>query len=117
MSPNLQQILTILQIISIIMSLVVTTFGFVLKRELKRLDDADQDNKKQLDELSKGMQKVTSEREKCNRECIQSFSSLKEDINDNYVSQKEFIRIYTEQSKKLDKIYDILFEMKGRERA
>ena len=117
MNPTLQQALTVLQIISIIMSLVVTTFGFVFKRELKRLDDADLENKKKLEDLHHDVQKIASEREKCNRECIQAIGNLREDVTENYVRQSEFVRIYSELTKKLDKIFDMLYELKGRDKA
>ncbi len=113
---TLQTVLTILQIISIIMSLGITTFGFFVKREMKRLDESDKENKAIHQEIFNKVAALSEERQKCNKDCIQSLGEFKEEAYATFVRNADFIRINAEIMKKLDKIFDILFEMKGRER-
>jgi len=111
---KLQTILTVLQIVSIVVSLGVTTFGFFVKREVKRLDESDKENKLKHKELEDKITSLSEERQKCNKDCIQSLSEFKEEAYTTFVRNADFIRINAEIMKKLDKIFDILFEMKGK---
>jgi uncharacterized membrane protein YhiD involved in acid resistance len=108
---------TILQIIT---TLIIAIIGFFLKRELKRLEDADKKNEDNIASLRSEtdckVEKVREENEKLHLEVMKSMNDFKESVAKEFVRRMDYIQTTGEINKKLDRIFDILLEMKGREK-
>lgn len=74
----------------------------MVKREVSKLEKADEDNSQRIDQVEK------------------SVNELKIEVSDNYVRKQDYAKTTGEMLKKLDEIskivYEIKGELKGRER-
>ncbi len=93
--------ISITVIFQIICTLAVAVFGFFIKRELKRLDDADKNNEQEIKEAKKDLDtKLTDLKD--------DYNKYKAEMPFNFVTRDEFIRAMTNLDRKLDKIYDCI---------
>lgn len=108
-------------ILQVITTLVIAIIGFFIKRELTKLEKADEDNKTRISSIEKDLHckidKVRSESEKCNCEVLERLNEFKEDVSKEYVRKEDYLQTTGEIMKRLDKIYDMLYEMKGNVRG
>jgi hypothetical protein len=93
--------ISITVIFQIICTLAIAIFGFFIKRELKRLDDADTANKSEIKETKLDLEKKLTELK-------DDYNKYKADMPFNFVTRDEFIRAMTNFDRKLDKIYDCI---------
>jgi len=109
--------LTITAIFQVVSTLVIAIIGGIFKRELSRLEKADEENKSRMSsiekELSSRIENVRVENEKCNYEVSGRLNEVKEDINKEFVRKEDYLQTTGEILKRLEKIYDMLYEMKG----
>lgn len=104
-------------ILQILTTLVIAIIGFFIKRELRSLEEADTENKNKINTLEKEMyRKIDEVKEDCKTckcENIEKVNLIKEDISKEFVRKSDYLQTTGEIMKKLDKIFDILFELKG----
>ncbi len=93
--------ISITVIFQIICTLAIAIFGFFIKRELKRLDDADTANKSEIKETKQDLEKKLTELK-------DDYNKYKAEMPFNFVTRDEFIRAMTNFDRKLDKIYDCI---------
>lgn len=90
----------ILTVLSTLNTLLLGVVAFFLKRSFNQLDSCA--SKKELDELRSEMVKKLE----CQQKDIVS-------IKTEYITKEDFYRVQGETTKKLDRIMDILLEIKG----
>lgn len=108
-------------ILQILTTVIIGIIGFFIKRELKKLEEADNENKNKIQALEKDMYKKFDEiREDCKTckfENIEKLNFIKDDMSKEFVRKVDYLQTTGEIMKKLDKIFDILFELKGRDKC
>lgn len=108
-------------ILQVITTLVIAIIGFFIKRELSKLEKADEENKSRITGLERDLNckidKVRSEGERYNCEVLEKLNEFKEDVSKEYVRKEDYLQTTGEIMKRLDKIYDMLYEMKGKVRG
>ena len=108
-------------ILQIITTLVIAIIGFFIKRELKKLEDADNENKRRINTLEKDvynkMGEFKDDCKRCNCESLERLNEFKEDVGKEFVRKSDYIQTTSEIMKRLDKIYDMLYELRGNTRG
>jgi len=64
-------------------------------------------------DLHSKIDKVRSENEKSNSEVLERLNEFKDDVSKEYVRKEDYLQTTGEIMKRLDKIYDMLYEMRG----
>lgn len=104
-------------ILQVITTLVIAIIGFFIKRELAKLEKADEENKTRITGLEKDLQGkidgIRSENERCNCEVLERLNEFKEDVSKEYLRKQDYFQTTGEIMKRLDKIFDMLYELKG----
>lgn len=102
----------ILQIITVT---VIGIIAFFIKRELKKLEDADRENKNRIEalenEIYKRLEAFKVDCNKCTVESIRMMSDFRDEISKEYVKKEDYFQTASDINKKLDKIYDMLYEL------
>lgn len=118
-------------VVSLSAGLIIGIIGFFLKRTMSRVDKSETDisnikekyvtsqqHDKTVDECKADIKQIREDytpkqaHEKDIDGCIFDIKAIKED----YITKEDFFREQTKTDRKLDKIMDILLEMKGEKR-
>lgn len=84
--------------IELLVAIVLGGYGYFIKRTLDKLEKSDEQNSKEISSLKN------------------SLNDFKQNVGKEFVRKEDYLQTTGEILKKLDKIFDMLYEMKGRER-
>lgn len=108
---------TVLQIVQIVVTFLVGIAGFLIKRELSRLDEKDKENQSSICRVETDLKNKIEKTDNSINALIQCLNDFKEDVGKDYVKKSDYLQNTSEIMKRLDKIYDMLYEMQGRLRV
>lgn len=106
-------------IVQSIIMLALAIIGYFVKDLRKSIQEEIKENKRRIDETNKSLEKLKDESNKSLEEFKDEFNEYKvvqaREISTqfkDYVSKSEFVRVTANYERKIDKIYDILMEIK-----
>jgi L-serine deaminase len=104
-------------VLQVITTLVIGIIGFFIKRELTKLEQADEENKNKIISIEKDLnskiEKVSKENALSNSEILEQLNDFKGNVSKEYVRKEDSLQTTSEIMKRLEKIYDMLYEMRG----
>lgn|GEM_PF-5519218 len=90
-----------------VIGLVVGIIGYLMKRSINEMD-------KKIDQLSIKADQTNARLERSFNELRKEFYDYKDKAADEFVKKADFVLVTSDISKKLDRVYDILLDLKGR---
>jgi uncharacterized protein YeeX (DUF496 family) len=94
--------------------LITGLIGWLTKRSIDDIDKKIVTANKRMDDLSAKLDSTARTFNEAINDLRDEFYSYKDKVADEYVKKQDFIIFTSDFSKKLDKVYDILLDMKGR---
>lgn len=88
-------------------TVVVGIIGYLMKRSIMEMD-------KKIDEMSDRLDQTNVRMEKSLNELRKEFYEYKDKAADEFAKNRDFIHATSDIGKKLDKVYDILLDLKGK---
>lgn len=96
-------------VIQTIIMLALGLIGYFIKDLKKSIQEEIMDNKRRIEETIESLEDLREEFKEYKVEQAREISNQFKD----YVSKGEFVRVTANYERKLDKIYDILMEIRG----
>ena len=97
-------------------SVAVGVFGYLMRRSIAEVDNKIDETNRRIDEMSSKLDQSNARLEKSLGELRREFYGYKDKAADEFVKKTDFIHITSDIGKKLDRVYDILLDLKGRVR-
>ena len=104
---------TVLQIAQIIVTLLLSLAGFLIKRELTRLDQKDTENQSTIYRVETDLRAKIDKTDNSINGLAQCLYDFKDDIGKEFVRKSDYAQTNGEIMKRLDKIYDMLYALQG----
>lgn len=90
-------------------AIVVGVLGYLMKRSIAEMDSKVGDMSKKLDQASERMEQSLCDLRR-------EFYEYKDKAADEFTRKADFVHATSDIGKKLDRVYDILLDLKGRVR-
>lgn len=97
-------------------SIVVGVIGYLMRRSITEMDKKIDEAKRRIDEMSTKLDQSNERLEKSLGELRKEFYEYKDKAADEFVKKSDFVHVTSDIGKKLDRVYDILLDLKGRVR-
>ncbi|NSW90238.1 MAG: hypothetical protein HPY74_06085 [Firmicutes bacterium] len=97
--------------------IITGIIGYLTKRSIDAIDQKIVTANKRIDDLNEKLDSSNKMFNKAIDSLKSEFYEFKEKVGDEFVRKSDFVMTTSEISKKLDKVYDILLDFKGRLRA
>ncbi len=104
---------TVLQVAQIIVTLLLGLSGFLIKRELTRLDQKDTENQNGILRAEKDLRAKIDKTDNAVDVLAKCVYDFKENIGKEFVRKSDFAQTNGEIVKRLDKIYDLVYALQG----
>lgn len=97
-----------------IVGIITGLIGYLTKRSIDSIDQKIVAANKRIDDLSEKLDNSNKMFNKAIDDLKDEFYEFKDKVGDEFVRKSDFVMTTSEISKKLDKVYDILLDFKGR---
>lgn len=94
--------------------IITGIIGYLTKRSIDAIDQKIVAANKRIDDLSEKLDTSNKMFNKAIDDLKDEFYEFKDKVGDEFVRKSDFVMTTSEISKKLDKVYDILLDFKGR---
>lgn len=94
--------------------IITSIIGYLTKRSIDTLDQKIGTTNQRLDDLESKLEQTSESFASSVKEIRKEFYDYKEKVSEEYVKKKDFNGMAFEINKKLDKMYDIILDMKGK---
>lgn len=95
---------------------VIGVIGYLMQRSITEMDKKIDGSSGRIDEMSSKLDQSNERLEKIVTDLRREFYQYKDKAADEFARKSDFIHVTSDIGKKIDKVYDILLDLKGRVR-
>ena len=99
-----------------VVGVVVGVIGYLMKRSITQMDKKIDEASWRTDEMSTKLEQLNARLENVVNGLRKEFYEYKDKAADEFVRKADFIHVTSDIGKKLDRVYDVLLDLKGRVR-
>ncbi|ACV64890.1 hypothetical protein Dtox_4223 [Desulfofarcimen acetoxidans DSM 771] len=93
---------------------VVGVIGYLMNRSILEMDEKIDKANIRIDEISVKLDQSNAHLEKVVNDLWKEFYDYKDKATDEFVKKTDFVHVTSDIGKKLDRVYDILLDLKGK---
>lgn len=97
-----------------VVSIVISIIGYLMQRSITGIDQKIDETNQQISGIYTRMDQADARLEQLIVDVRNEFYKYKDKAADDFVRKTDFIHVTSDICKKLDKVYDILLDLKGR---
>jgi len=97
-------------------TIIIGVIGYLMNRSIVEMDKKIDESKQRIDEMSTKLDQSNARQEKVVNDLRKEFYEYKDKAADEFARKDDFILATAGIEKKIDKVYDILLDLKGRVR-